>query len=81
VTNAIAFKLMAARQSARPARRLRSPAFVRDVDVRYLMGLIDFSLAMALAIARALASIVLTVVLALIFVLGPSPRNAHDPAG
>ncbi len=57
-----------------------SAAFVRDVDIRYLLGLAAYAAATLLAIVSPLLAIVLTVVLALMFVLGPSPRPAFDPA-
>jgi uncharacterized membrane protein len=79
VVNAIAFNLIwwhASRHGLLDADVSR--AFIRDVDVRYILGLVGYGVAMVLAIASALASIVVTVVLALIFVLGPSPRSARD---
>jgi uncharacterized membrane protein len=53
-----------------------SAAFVRDVDIRYLAGLIGYAIATALALVASWLTIVLTVLLALVFVLGPSPRSA-----
>ncbi|MEN3356364.1 MAG: hypothetical protein V7637_346, partial [Mycobacteriales bacterium] len=56
------------------------PAFIRDVDVRYLLGLAAYAGATAVALASPLAAVLLTVALALMFLLGPSPR-AGIPAG
>ncbi len=53
-----------------------SPAFVRDVDVRYLLGLATYAVATAVAFVSPRATILLTVGLALMFLLGPSPRAA-----
>jgi uncharacterized membrane protein len=50
------------------------PAFVRDVDVRYLLGLAAYAGAALVALASPLAAVLLTVALALMFLLGPSPR-------
>lgn len=55
-----------------------SAAFVRDVDIRYLLGLASYAAATLLALISPPFAIVLTVVLALMFVLGPSPRPAFD---
>jgi uncharacterized membrane protein len=52
------------------------PEFVRDVDVRYRLGLLGYLAATAVAFASPLAAVLLTVVLALVFLLGPSPRSA-----
>jgi TMEM175 potassium channel family protein len=51
------------------------PAFVRDVTVRYLFGLVLYAAATLLAFASPLAAILVTVLLALVFLLGPSPRS------
>jgi uncharacterized membrane protein len=51
------------------------PAFVRDVDVRYLMGLVAYAAATLVALLSPLAAVLLTVALALMFLLGPSPRS------
>jgi uncharacterized membrane protein len=53
-----------------------SAAFVKDVDVRYLTGLVGYAVATALALVAPWLTVVLTVLLALVFVLGPSPRSA-----
>jgi TMEM175 potassium channel family protein len=54
------------------------PAFVRDVTVRYLIGLGLYVAATLLAFVSPLAAIVVTVALALVFLLGPSPRSGLD---
>jgi uncharacterized membrane protein len=51
------------------------PAFVRDVTVRYLLGLVMYAAATLLAFVSPLAAILVTVALALVFLLGPSPRS------
>ncbi len=51
------------------------PAFVRDVNVRYLLGLIAYAAATLAAFVSPLAAVLLTVALALMFLLGPSPRS------
>jgi len=53
-----------------------SAAFVRDVDIRYVLGLVAYTAATALAFVAPLPAVILTVVLAVMFVLGPSPRPA-----
>lgn len=52
------------------------PAFVRDVDVRFLVGLAAYAAATAVAVISTTTAVVLTVALALMFALGPSPRSA-----
>ena len=47
------------------------PAFIRDVNIRYLLGLIAFAAATLVAFVFPLATVVMTVVLALVFLLGP----------
>jgi uncharacterized membrane protein len=57
-------------------------AFIRDVTIRYLLGLVAYAAATLVALASPLVSIVLTVALALMFTLGPSPRAAFSaPTG
>jgi uncharacterized membrane protein len=56
------------------------PAFVRDVTVRYLVGLGLYVAATLLAFVSPLAAILVTVALALVFLLGPSPRSGLGPA-
>ena len=51
------------------------PAFVRDVTVRYLLGLVAYGAATLIAFVSPRATVVVTVVLALMFLLGPSPRS------
>jgi uncharacterized membrane protein len=51
------------------------PAFVRDVNIRYLLGLIAYAAATLIAFVSPLATVLVTVVLALVFLLGPSPRS------
>jgi uncharacterized membrane protein len=53
-----------------------SPAFIRDVTVRYLLGLTAYAAATLVALTSPLISILLTVALALMFTFGPSPRAA-----
>jgi uncharacterized membrane protein len=57
------------------------PAFVRDVNVRYLLGLAAYAATTLVAFASPLAAVLLTVALALMFLLGPSPRSGlpHEP--
>jgi len=57
------------------------PAFVRDVNVRYLLGLIAYAAATLVAFVAPLATVLLTVALALMFLLGPSPRSGLSPDG
>jgi TMEM175 potassium channel family protein len=57
------------------------PAFIRDVNIRYLLGLIAYAAATLLAFVSPLATVLTTVVLALVFLLGPSPRSALGPDG
>jgi uncharacterized membrane protein len=52
------------------------PAFIRDVNIRYVVGLIAYAAATLVAFVSPLATVVMTVVLALVFLLGPSPRSA-----
>ena len=52
------------------------PAFVRDVTVRYVLGLIAYGAATLIAFVSPLAAVLVTVALALMFLLGPSPRSA-----
>jgi len=51
------------------------PAFIRDVNVRYLLGLVAYAGATLIAFASPVATVLLTVALALVFLLGPSPRS------
>ena len=55
------------------------PAFVRDVNVRYLLGLVAYAAATLVAFVAPLATVLLTVALALMFLLGPSPRSGLSP--
>ena len=48
--------------------------FVRDVTVRYVLGLIAYGAATLIAFISPFAAVVVTVALALVFLLGPSPR-------
>ncbi len=57
-----------------------SAAFIRDVDIRYLLGMASYAAATLLALVSPLLAIVLTVLLALMFALGPSPREATASA-
>jgi hypothetical protein len=66
-------------QGERPcasSRRRLQPAFIRDVNISYLLGLIACAAATLDAFVSALATVVMTVVLALVFLLSPSPRSA-----
>jgi uncharacterized membrane protein len=74
--NAVAFNLVWHR--AVRARLLVDgvqPAFIRDVNIRYLLGLIAYAAATLIAFVSPLATVLVTVVLALVFLLGPSPRS------
>jgi hypothetical protein len=51
------------------------PAFVRDVSVRYLLGMIAYGPATLIAFISPGTAVLVTVVLALLFLLGPSPRS------
>jgi uncharacterized membrane protein len=55
------------------------PAFVRDVNVRYRMGLLAYAATTLVAFASPLTAVLLTVALALMFLLGPSPRSGLPP--
>jgi uncharacterized membrane protein len=55
-----------------------SPAFVRDVTVRYALGLVAYAAATLVAFVSPLAAVLVTVVLALVFLLGPSPRSGLE---
>lgn len=73
--SAVAFNLIWRRAARRNLfLEATSAEFVRDVDVRYLLGLAAYAVATLLALVAPTAAIVLTVVLALMFALGPSPR-------
>jgi len=50
------------------------PEFVRDVTIRYLLGLIAYAAATLIAFISPLAAVLVTVALALVFLLGPSPK-------
>jgi uncharacterized membrane protein len=74
--NAIAFNLIW--WHARQANLLVDgvqPAFVRDVTIRYVLGLVSYGAATLIAFVSPRATVVVTVVLALVFLLGPSPRS------
>ncbi len=51
------------------------PALVRDVSVRYLLGMIAYGAATLIAFVSPRAAVLVTVAPALIFLLGPSPRS------
>ncbi len=55
-----------------------SAAFVRDVDIRYALGLVAYAVATLIAFVSPLAALLVTVVLALVFLLGPSPRSGLE---
>jgi hypothetical protein len=57
------------------------PAFVRDVNIRYLLGLVAYAAATLLAFVSPVATVLLTVALALVFLLGPSPRSGLVRSG
>jgi uncharacterized membrane protein len=57
------------------------PAFIRDVDVRYLIGLVAYAAATLVALVSPLTAVLLTVALALMFLLGPSPRSGLSQEG
>ena len=81
VANAVAFNLIWWRVvRARLLVDGVQPAFVRDVTVRYLVGLALYVAASLLAFVSPPAAIVVTGALALVFLLGPSPRSGlADP--
>ena len=56
-----------------------STEFRRDVDIRYLAGLIGYGVATLLALIAPWTTLIVSVVLALVFLLGPSPRPAFPP--
>jgi uncharacterized membrane protein len=51
------------------------PEFVRDVTIRYLLGLVAYAAATLIAFISPPAAVLVTVSLALMFLLGPSPRS------
>ncbi|WP_163508482.1 TMEM175 family protein [Fodinicola acaciae] len=53
-----------------------SHEFRRDVSRRYLLGLVGYAVATAAALIQPWLTLALSVLLALVFVLGPSPRQA-----
>lgn len=55
-----------------------SAEFVRDVDIRYLLGLGGYLLATLAALVAPWLALLLTALLALGFMLGPSPRAASS---
>ena len=56
-----------------------SAAFIRDVTIRYVLGLGAYAVATLIALLSPLAAVLVTVVLALVFLLGPSPRSGLAP--
>ena len=56
-----------------------TPGFIRDVNVRYLLGLVAYAAATVLALILPLLTVIVSVLLALIFALGPSVRPALAP--
>jgi len=52
----------------------------RDVDHRYLAGLLGYLAAMLLALLQLWLALLVTALLALVFLLGPPPRASHDSA-
>ncbi|HEY6424288.1 MAG TPA: TMEM175 family protein [Pseudonocardiaceae bacterium] len=52
------------------------PEFVRDVTIRYLLGLAGYAAATLLALILPLLTVLVSVLLALMFALGPSLRPA-----
>jgi uncharacterized membrane protein len=57
-----------------------TPEFVRDVTVRYLLGLAGYVTATLLALVWPLLTVLAGALLALMFALGPSVRPAFAPA-
>ncbi|MDQ2884045.1 MAG: hypothetical protein M3Y48_23570 [Actinomycetota bacterium] len=57
-----------------------APEFVRDVTIRYLLGLAGYVAATLLALAGPLLTVLASALLALMFALGPSGRPAFAPA-
>lgn len=55
------------------------PAFIRDVDVRYLVGLGAYVAMTLVTLISPQAALILSVLIALVFLLGPSPRAALVP--
>jgi len=56
-----------------------TPDFIRDVNIRYLLGLVAYAAATLLALILPLLTVIVSVLLALIFALGPSVRPAFAP--
>ncbi|HEV7654636.1 MAG TPA: TMEM175 family protein [Mycobacteriales bacterium] len=77
--NAVAFNLVW-RRAVRANLLVEgvSRAFVRDVDIRYAIGLAAYVVATLVAFVSPLAAVLVTVVLALVFLLGPSPRSGLE---
>ena len=58
-----------------------SPAFIRDVTIRYALGLVAYAVATLIALVSPPLAVLVTVVLALVFLLGPSPRSGLAAGG
>jgi uncharacterized membrane protein len=56
-----------------------TPEFVHDVDIRYILGLVGYTVATLLALVMPLLTVVASVLLALMFAFGPSVRPAFAP--
>ena len=56
-----------------------APEFVRDVTVRYVLGLTGYVGATLLALVLPLLTVLVSALLALMFALGPSVRPAFRP--
>ncbi|MGA9310379.1 MAG: hypothetical protein WBV74_08410, partial [Pseudonocardiaceae bacterium] len=56
------------------------PEFVRDVTIRYLLGMVGYASATLLALVLPLLTVLVSVALALMFALGPSVRPAFAPS-
>jgi hypothetical protein len=57
-----------------------APEFVRDVTIRYLLGMVGYVAATLLALVLPLLTVLVSVALALMFALGPSLRPAFAPS-
>ncbi|MGH3780058.1 MAG: hypothetical protein ACRDRO_05325 [Pseudonocardiaceae bacterium] len=57
-----------------------APEFVRDITIRYLLGLAGYVAATLLALVVPLLTVLVSALLALMFALGPSVRPAFAPA-
>jgi uncharacterized membrane protein len=75
---ALAFNLIWRHSSRRLLAPGVSDAFRRDVGIRYVAGLAGYLAVTLLALVQPRLALAATALLALVFILGPSPRPAHD---